>query len=263
MPFITLLGGAALGGVVLAASALETASAPSAYTQPSLTVPAAPAANGTVVTLPSPGSSGTVVTLPAPGSSGTVVTLPAPGSSATAAYPTAPVVAESSPVPADVDYGAQAPAGGTAVAVSVHGNEAVAYVCDGHTVSQWFDGRAKAGTLNLTGARGARLTVSYRDAGAAGYITADGKRFAFSAPALIGRRYGLYEFTGIVHGTRIRAGWIVLRHGQPVGAVESDLDAAVPLVTPAPPLDLATATAQYDGVPLAATFVSGVADIGL
>jgi hypothetical protein len=165
-------------------------------------------------------------------------------------------------VPADADYGAQAPGGDAAVAVSVHGNHAVAYVCDGHKVGQWFNGTAKAGTLNLAGSNGAHLTVSYRDTGAAGYVTADGQRYAFSAPALSGHRYGLYQSTAIVNGTKIKAGWIELPHGTPVGAVLAITDAAAPLVTPAPPLDLATGTAQYDGVVLVATLISGVTGSG-
>jgi hypothetical protein len=285
MSVITLLAGTALGGGVLVASVLATSSTHSASS------PApSPAAAGNTVTLPSPDSSGTVVALPSPGSPGTVVALPSPGSPGTvvalrsassagtvvtqpsvsspAAVATQTVAATAPPstgsayVPADANYGAQARGGDTAVAVSVHGNHAVAYVCDGHKIGQWFNGTAKAGTLNLTGSNGARLTVSYRDTGAAGYVTADGKRYAFSAPALRGNRYGLYESTAVVHGAKVRAGWIELPYGTPVGAVDSTTDGAVPRVTPAPPLDLATGTAQYDGVILVATLISGVTGSG-
>jgi hypothetical protein len=226
-----------------------------------------PGSSGAVVTQPPPSTSAPVVAQPPPSSSTAVVTQPPPSSSATvAAAPT--VAATTSPataspyVPADADYGAQAPGGDAAVAVSVHGNHAVAYVCDGHKVGQWFNGTAKAGTLNLAGSNGAHLTVSYRDTGAAGYVTADGQRYAFSAPALSGHRYGLYQSTAIVNGTKIKAGWIELPHGTPVGAVLAITDAAAPLVTPAPPLDLATGTAQYDGVVLVATLISGVTGSG-
>jgi hypothetical protein len=229
---------------------------------------------GTVIALSSPGSSGTVITQPAPSSTGTVATEPASSSLPTAAAQTAaPTVAStvasttpsataSTYVPADADYGAQAPSGDAAVAVSVHGNHAVAYVCDGHKVGQWFNGTAKAGTLNLTGTNGARLTVSYRGSGAAGYVTADGQRYAFSAPPLHGHRYGLYESTAVVHDTKIKAGWIELPYGTPVGAVEYLSGGAEQLVTPAPALDLATGTAQYDGVVLVATLISGVTGTG-
>lgn len=290
MPVITLLAGAALGGGVLVASVLATSSTPSASSPgPSpaaagniVTLPP-PDSSGTLVTLPSPGSPGTVVTLPPPGSPGTVVALPSSGSPGTIVTPpssapaTVPTVASTAPsavastassatayayVPADADYGAQAPRGNAAVAVSVHGNRAVAYVCDGHKVGQWFNGTAKAGTLNLTGSHGARLTVSYRDSGAAGYVTADGQQYAFSAPALHGHRYGLYQSTSVVHGTKIKAGWIELPYGTPVGAVQYLAGGAVPLVAPAPALDLATGTAQYDGVTLVATLISGVTGSG-
>jgi hypothetical protein len=225
---------------------------------------------GTVVALSSPGSSGTVVTQPAPSSTGTAATQPAPSSPPTVAAQTAaPTAASTAPsatastyVPVDADYGAQAPGGDAAVAVSVHGNHAVAYVCDGHQVGQWFNGTAQAGTLDLTGSNGARLALAYRDTGAAGYVTADGQRYAFSAPALHGHRYGLYESTGVIHGAKIKAGWIELPYGTPVGAVEYLTDGAVPLVSPAPALDLATGTAQYDGVILVATLISGVTGSG-
>jgi hypothetical protein len=257
-----------------------------------------PGSSGTVVTLPPPGSPGTVVALPSSGSPGTIVAPPSSSSSGAAvtvqspdsvgtvvaqpsqkssAPTTVPTVASTAPsavastapsateyayVPADADYGTQAPRGDAAVAVSVHGNHAVAYVCDGHKVGQWFNGTAKAGTLNLTGSNGARLTVSYRDSGAAGYVTADGQHYAFSAPALHGHRYGLYQSTSVVHGTKIKVGWIELPYGTPVGAVQYLTGGAAPLVTPAPPLDLATGTAQYDGVILVATLISGVTGSG-
>jgi hypothetical protein len=250
MPLITLLGGATVGGAVLAASVLATSS-----TAPAHQAGSSPAAT-TVVTLPSPDSSRTLVTLPSPTPS-VATTAPAAGTAA----PTAAPGTGDTTAPAYADYAGQAVGGGPSVAVSVHGSQAIAYVCDGHTVGQWFQGTADAGKLDLASTDGAELTWSYRDAKATGYVMAAGGRYAFSAPPLHGRRYGLYESTAVVHGTKIKVGWIVLP-GYQVGAVESNLDAAVPLVTPAPPLDLATGTAQYHGVVLVATLISGVTGTG-
>lgn len=271
MPLVTLVSGATVGVAVLIASMLSTSGAPSVRNQAATSpAPAAtdvvtlpPTSGAAVVALPSPASSATVVALPSPASSATVA-LPPPASSAATATPTVattvPRASGSATAPADGDYAAQA-GDGAAVAVSVHGNQAVAYVCDGHRVGQWFTGTAKAGKLDLTGTSGARLTVTYRDAKAAGYAVADGKRYTFSAPARHGR-YGLYESTAVVHGTRVKVGWIVLPDGYQVGAVQSSPAGAGPSVTPAPELDLATGTAQYDGVVLTATLISGVTGSG-
>jgi serine/threonine-protein kinase len=266
MPFVTLVSGAAVGAAVFIASMLSTSGAPPVRNQ-AATSPE-PAATD-VVMLPPPASSGVVVTLPSSASSVATATpaaaTTAPPAAATTAPPAAATAAPPATgpanAPANADYAAQADGGGASVAVSVHGNQAVAYVCDGHNVGEWYHGTAKAGKLDLTGARGARLTVTYRDASAAGYAMADGRRYRFSAPALHGR-YGLYESTAVVHGTRVKAGWIVLPDGYQVGAMQSSPAATVPSVTPAPELDLATGTAQYDGVVLIATLISGVTGSG-
>jgi hypothetical protein len=75
---------------------------------------------------------------------------------------TAPAV--SGTVSANADYAAQVDGGGdgAAVAVSVHGKKAVAYVCDGHKVGHWFNGTVKNGKLDLAGQNGAHVTLNYR-----------------------------------------------------------------------------------------------------
>ena len=260
-PVITLLAGAALGVAVLVASTLQTSSA----------APVNPYA------ATSPASAGTTVTLPAPASSGAVVTLPPSASSAATSTPTAspssiPTTAPavSGTVPPDADYAAQASGGGesgkggegAAVAVSVHGNKAVAYVCDGHKVGHWFNGTVKGGKLDLAGQDGAHITLNYRSAKAAGYVMADGHQYTFSAPTLHGHRSGLYESVAMVHGVKVKFGWIVLPNGYQVGSAIANPDAANPQVTPAPPLDPATGTADDDGMAIIATLISGVSGSG-
>ena len=268
-PVLTLLGGTALGVAVLVASMLQTPSAlPVNYAATS------PASAGTTVTLPAPASSATVVTLPPPASSATIVTLPPPASSAASSTPaasasptvssvptTAPAV--SGTVPADADYAAQVDGGGdgAAVAVSVHGKKAVAYVCDGHKVGHWFNGTVNNGKLDLAGQNGAHITLNYRSTKAAGYVRADGHQYTFSARTLHGR-YGLYESTATVHGVKVKFGWIVLPNGYQVGSAIANPDSANPQVTPAPPLDPATGTAEDDGVVLIATLISGATGSG-
>jgi len=51
--------------------------------------------------------------------------------------------------------------GGGSVAVSVHGDKAVAYVCNGSTVEGWMRGKVQNGKLVLTGKNKAHLTASY------------------------------------------------------------------------------------------------------
>ena len=163
---------------------------------------------------------------------------------------------------------AQVNGGGAAVAISVHKGKAVAYVCNGHAVAAWYRGSAANGKLNLTGKNGARLSVDYRSGKAKGSLTADGVQYSFSAPMVHGvvptgqRPPGLYEATATVDGVSIKAGWIVLPDGSQVGSVEYDPNSAIPPTAQAPLLNLATGTAQYDGVTLVASLISGLTGSG-
>jgi hypothetical protein len=258
-PVITLLVGTALGVAVLIASTLQTPSAaPLSYGAP------APASSGTPVTLPRPASSVVVSLTPPPSSA--AASTPAASASPTFSPPfssiptTAPAV--SGTVPDDADYGAQVGGGeGAAVAVSVHKKKAVAYVCDGHHVGQWFSGTVKNGKLDLASQNGAHIIVSYRSEQAAGYIAAEGHHYTFSAPTLHGHS-GLYESIAMVHGVKVKFGWIVLPDGYQVGSAIINPDSANPQVTAAPPLDPATGMAQDDGVVITATLISGVTGSG-
>src|ERR1700722_3405831 len=257
-PVITLLGGTTLGVVVLVASIVQTPSG------------AAPVNYG-ATTAASAGTGGSAVATPAPASSAAVVTSPSASSTRTAsAIQTTPPPVPG-PVPTNANYAAQVNGGGgTAVAVSVHGKKAVAYVCDGHHVGHWFNGTVKGGKLDLAGKSGAHITLNYRSAKAAGYVKAAGHQYTFSAPTLHTsstptlheRRAGLYEAVAMVHGKKMKFGWTVLSSGYQVGAAEIDPDSADPQVTTAPPLDVATGTAQDDGVTLTAILISGTTGSG-
>jgi hypothetical protein len=280
MPLVTLLTGAALGAGVLVTSMLWSAgtSSASGYGATSPTSPASPASAATVVVpLPQPASSSSATasaTSPAaatasatsPAAATASATSPA-AATALATAPAASASANQAGVPTKADYVAEVNGGGAAVAISVHGDKAVAYICNGHAVAAWLRGTAVAGKLDLTGKNGARLQVDYRDAKAAGSIMADGVRYTFSAPAVhrrssVRRPPGLYEATAVVHGVKIKAGWIVLPNGGQVGSVEYDPDSAVPPTAQAPMLDLATGTASYDGVTLVASLISGISGSG-
>jgi hypothetical protein len=283
-PLVTLLTGAALGVGVLVASVLWPASTSSAGTSSAggygATSPAAPASSATVVIPLSPTSSSSAIA-PAPATAPATApaaataaagTAPAPAPITAAATATAPgaataTAAATANVPPQADYVGRVDGAGAAVAVSVHGDKAVAYVCNGHAVAAWLRGTAVNGKLELTGKNGARLSVDYRKAKAAGYIMADGTRYTFSAPMVhrvssVRRPPGLYEATAMVQGVSIKAGWIVLPDGSQVGSVEYFTNSAVPPTAQAPVLDLATGTASYDGVTLVASLISGITGSG-
>ena len=282
MPLVTLLTGLALGVGVLIASMLSPASAASANGYG-----ATSAASATGAVKPASGSStpsrGASAAAPASTSATTpaatkttapaVTTTTAPASSTTApaaTTTTAPAAAASVPqadIPPKADYVARTASGGGAVAISVHAGKAVAYMCNGHAVAAWLRGTAKAGKLELTGKNGARLDVSYRTGKATGSIMADGTKYTFSAPLVhrgsSGHRPpGLYEATATVHGVKIKAGWVVLPGGSQVGSVEYFADSDVAPTAQAPVLDLTTGTAQYDGVTLVASLISGLTGSG-
>jgi hypothetical protein len=222
-PVITLLGGAALGVAILVASTLQTSSAapvnPYAATSPS--------SAGTTVTLPVSAPSTAVVTLTPSASSAATSTPTASASPTVSSVPTtAPAV--SGTVPDDADYGAQVGGGeGAAVAVSVHKKKAVAYICDGHKVGHWFSGTVKNGKLDLAGQNGAHITLNYRNSRAAGYVKAEGHQYAFSVPTLHGRS-GLYESIAMVHGVKVKFGWIVLPDGYQVGSAITNPTPRIP-----------------------------------
>jgi hypothetical protein len=256
-PVITLLSGTALGVAVLVASLLQTPSAaPVNYAATS------PASSGAPVTLPRPASSAVVSLTPSPSLSSAATSTPTASASPTVSFIPTTAPAVSGTVPDDADYGAQVGGGeGAAVAVSVHKKKAVAYICDGHHVGHWFSGTVKGGKLDLAGQHGAHITLNYRSGMAAGYVAAEGHHYTFSAPTLHGHS-GLYESIAMVHGVKVKFGWIVLPDGYQVGSAILNPDSANPQVTVAPPLDPATGTAQDDGVVLVATLISGVTGSG-
>jgi len=224
-PYLTLLTGAALAAVLLVASMLATPQAP-----------AAPAAAAT----------------PAPAS--TAPAQPSPASPT----PTATAVAN---VPARANYAGEVNGGGASVAISIHGGQAIAYVCNGSVIEAWLKGTAAGGHLTMTGKGHARLSADYRVRRAVGHVVAHGIRYTFSAPA-VHKPSGLYRAIAVVRGAKIKAGWIVLPDGTQVGSLESNPDAAAPSAARAPMLDVTTGTAHDGNTVLVATPISGVTGSG-
>ena len=243
-PLITLLAGAALGVVLLVASMLTTPSS----AQPNYSAAAASSA--------APAESAT--SAPAESSE-----APEPAeSSATASAPAAaPSPARTTPTRAD--FTGRVGGGGGSVAVAVHGDKAIAYVCNGSTVEGWMRGKVENGKLTLTGKNQTHLTASIHTGTVTGDVEAHGTDYSFSVPTVSkssSKSSGLYQATAVVQGKTIKAGWIVLGDGTQIGSLETD-ESGETAVT-APKLDVATMTARIGNVVLHAVPVSGVTGSG-
>jgi hypothetical protein len=224
-PLITLLTGAALGAVLLVASMLATPTAAAPYHPTATKTPAAG------------------VTAP-----------PSPA----APTPTASAVADA---PARADYAGEVRGGGASVAISIHGSQAIAYLCNGSVIEAWLTGTAAGGHLTMSGKNRAHLTAAYKHKRAAGHVIVHGVRYTFSVP-VVHKPSGLYRAIAIVRGAKIKAGWIVLPDGSQVGSLERSAGAAAPSAAKAPLLDVKTGTARDGSTVLVATPISGFTGTG-
>ena len=249
-PLITLLTGAALGVVLLVASMLATPSGkPASYSAAAAAATSAPATSAPATSAPASATS------PAPSS-------PSPA----AASPAAPSPAAPSPTtvttsPVKATYAGRVGGGGGSVAVSIHGNQVIAYVCNGSTVEAWLKGTVDGNRLVMTGKDHARLSASYGYGKVSGDVVAHGTDYSFSVP-VVSKPSGLYRATAVVRGATIKAGWIVLPDGTQVGSLEPASDSSEPSATGAPELDVATGTAQAGDLVLHAVPVDGVTGSG-
>jgi len=232
-PLITLLTGAALGVVLLVASMLADPSGkPASYSAAAAAATSAPPA--------------ATETAPAAPSS------PAPAAPSPTAVTTAPVKAT---------YAGRVGGGGGSVAVSIHGSQAIAYVCNGSTVEAWFKGTAVNGVLIMTGKNHSHFSAIYDFGKVTGDVLAHGTDYSFSVP-VVTKPSGLYRATAVVRGATIKAGWIVLSDGTQVGSLEPAPDSSAPSANEAPVLDVTTGTAQAGNLVLHAVPVDGVTGSG-
>jgi hypothetical protein len=233
-PLITLLTGAVLGIILLVVSMLATPSkAPAGYAGAATSTPASAAAVASSSAAASP--------------------------AAAAASPTATAGANPQ---FRADYAGRVKGGiHASVAISIHGTQAIAYACNGSSVEAWLSGTAVGGRLALTGKNGAVLNGNYDSRRAFGDVSANGFSYAFSVYT-VKKPSGLYRATADVRGATIKAGWIVLPDGTEVGSLESNANSAAPSATAAPPLDVATGTAQDGTIVLHVISISGVSGSG-
>ena len=251
-PLITLLVGAALGVILLVATMLATPSS------------ALPASYSAATASPAPSS-------PAPAESSEAPEQSAEPSESSAATPgqssTAPAAAPSPAptrtTPTRADFAGRVGGGGGSVAVAVHGDKAIAYVCNGSTVEGWMRGKVENGKLTLTGKNKAKLTASIHTGTVTGDVEAHGTDYSFSVSTVSkssSKSSGLYQATAVVQGKTIKAGWIVQDDDTQIGSLEID-ESGRTAVT-APKLDVATMTARIGNVVLHAVPVSGVTGSG-
>jgi serine/threonine protein kinase, bacterial len=229
-PLITLVGGAALAGVLITLSVHATSGGGQRAT---------PAAGTVAATAP-----------PTP----TAGRSPSPSAAAKAA--TQVIASASAPAVASrATYAGSTTGGAASIAIVVRDGTAIAYVCDGSRVEAWLRGTATGGRLNLTGTHNSRLTGTYGKGVATGEVTVGAKHWTFRVRAVYAPS-GLYRATAQVRSAKIEAGWIVIGSRQ-VGIVT---------VNGAPgsasTLDTSTRTAQANGGTVTATAVDGTTGSG-
>jgi hypothetical protein len=240
-PLITLLTGAALGVVLLVASMLATPSGkPASYSAAAAAATSAPATSAPASATSPP------VTESSPSSP------PSPAAASPTTVTTSPV---------NATYAGRVGGGGGSVAVSIHGSQAIAYVCNGSTVEAWFKGTAVNGVLIMTGKNHSHFSAIYDFGKVTGDVLAHGTDYSFSVP-VVRKPSGLYRATAVVRGAMIKAGWIVLSDGTQVGSVEPFSTSPAPTAFEAPALDVATGTARDGNIVLHAVSVDGATGSG-
>jgi hypothetical protein len=207
-PYLTLLAGLVIAGVIagLSASAFADAKAEAAR-QAAPATPANPPPTGGEPTA-EPGGEPTAE----PG----VEPTGEPGVEPTDPEPTA------APAPPaqkrKAVYAGRVDGGGATVAVSVKGDKAIAYVCDGKRVEAWLSGTVNGDSMTLRGANNATLTASLSGTRLAGTVEVGRRNWEFDIPQ-VRKPSGLYQAARNVAGARIVGSWIVLPDGSQVGVL--------------------------------------------
>ena len=153
-------------------------------------------------------------------------------------------------------YAGRSSNGALTLAVSTDGDQAVAYVCNGHTIEAWLQGSVKGNQVNLTGNKGANLTGSLSGLAMFGVVTPDtGLSLPFSAE-LSPHPAGVFQARIAINGLATRIGWAVLPDGTQVGVAVIGSARQ-----PAPPLDLIDGAFTLDGGSFTAAQVAGNATV--
>ncbi len=176
-----------------------------------------------------------------------------PPASPTASPPPSPPPAQTpSPTPTPRPTAQKEYAGRTAddvasVAISLRGDKAIAYYCDGRTQEACMRGPVAAdGFMVLTGKGGAKLEGALKAEKVTGTVEIQGSTRSFTAAKAV-KPSGLYRATAEVRGAEIDAGWIITQDGRQVGIVKRNGEPSS-----APPIDPATGAVTVDGAELTA-----------
>ena len=213
-PYLTLIGGLAVGGVLIALS-----SAAVDRSQDRVANAAASTPRDAVTTAPAETES------------------PSPSADAD---DTAASNAQEVLVPAGT-YAGRELSDKASVAVSVKGKTAIAYFCDGAKIEAWVQGPADGSPLVLKGKKGAKLTAEYKNGRLIGKVKAGGKDWSFNVKK-VKAPSGLYRAAANVRSAKVVGGWIIFE-GRQIGMLESSTDGEVP----APSIDLETGKVTIDG----------------
>ena len=156
--------------------------------------------------------------------------------------------------PAKADYVGKIPiANGTiTLEITVQGDKAVAYACDGNTIESWLRGSASNGALSLANKdKTSRLEGHLEGSAVVGTLWIGEKKWDFNAPAAQPPA-GLYVY----ENAGIRNSWIVDPNGGVTG-VQRREDGST---APAPRLTT-DGIAVIDGIEVKAIRVQGASDV--
>ncbi|WP_306323979.1 MULTISPECIES: hypothetical protein [unclassified Streptomyces] len=130
----------------------------------------------------------------------------------------------------------------SAISISVRGDKAIAYFCDGRSKESWLKGPVEDdGSMKLTGKNGAKLDGKLTGDRVRGTTTIEKHPYGFTAKKAV-KPSGLYRATTEVRGAKIDGGWIVLPDGRQVGIVRRD-----DKPSGAPPIDPESGAVTVDG----------------
>jgi hypothetical protein len=150
------------------------------------------------------------------------------------------------PFPAKADYVGEIPTsnGVITLEITVHGNKAVAYACDGNTVEVWLAGSAENGIVNLASKDN---TSRLEGNTVVGTLWIGKQKWGFTTAA-VQPPAGLYVYTE----GGARSSWIIDANGAVTGVQRQPNGST----SPAPPL-YADGTAVINGRTVTATRVEG------
>jgi hypothetical protein len=191
---------------------------------------------------------------PAPPASPTNPTTTTAAAATPATPPPAPATPPPPAFPAQADYVGKVPTatGTITLEITVQGDKAVAYACDGNTIESWLRGSAVNGAVSLANKdKTSRLEGRLEGSAIVGTLWIGQKKWDFNAPAAQPPA-GLYVY----ENAGVRNSWIVDADGGVTG-VQRQADGTT---APAPRLTT-DGIAVIDGLTVKALRVQGDSDV--